>query len=251
MKIFFTDDCFLAHSIEWLRDFTEQWRAKVNREFNFFTKPEHVTREKLEILKTIDLSYCSVGLQSGSKRTNAFYNRKFSPDRFLYACNLIRSMDIGLVVNVLFDNPWEDDGDLLQTLDVLTKIEKPFYIMHYSLKVYPGSKMSDYCRENGIEIPDFNLKFENYLAIRTTDSNRVIIMSQILRRRLGFSLFRNRQKVVEKILLRFMYLLACMIMPFHALRVAGSRSLVKNIRLAFDRRREAIRWVKALFSISR
>ena len=246
IKVFVIDDCFLAHDTGWLKDFAAKWREKVNKELNFFTIPEYVTREKLEILKSINMRYCSVGLQSGSRKINGLYNRKFSPETFLRACGSIRSLDMGLVVNLIFDNPWEKDEDVYETLKILTRIEKPFYIMQYSLKIYPGTKLFEHCRDNNITIPDFNKWFVNYNTIRAEDINRVLVLSQMLPPGIIFYLFRNYRERAVKILLRAFYLLACIIMPFHALRVSGSKNMKHNVAIALSHSRLALNWVKGL-----
>jgi len=249
IKVFIIDDCFLAHDIKWLEEFTAQWKEKVNKELNFFTIPEYVKKEKLEILKKIDFSYCSIGLQSGCKKTNQLYNRKFSKELFLDACNLIKSMDIGLVVNVILDNPWENDSDILDTLDVLTRMKKPYYIMQYSLKIYPGTKLYSDCVYEKKKIPDFNLWYKNYNVIQAIDSNRIMILAQFLPRNLIMNLFKNREKVYAKISIRCLYIIACMFIPFHALRVSGSKKLSQNISIIFSHRHYAITWIKGLLGI--
>ncbi len=246
IKIFIIDDCFLAHNGSWLLEFTELWREKVNKELNFYTIPEYVKREKLEILKTIDLCYCSVGLQSGSTKTNAFYNRKFSRKRFLEACDTIRLMGLGLVVNVIFDNPWEEDEDIFETIDVLTDIKKPYYIIQYSLKIYPGSKMHKKFQDVGYTIPDFNLWYSNFSVIQPTDANKAIILAQFLPKKMLIYLFKNRYSNWVKVLLRIIYFSACLIMPLHTLRICGSKSLKRNFLIAFSFKKHAIRYVKGL-----
>ena len=249
IKVFIIDDCFLAHDIEWLADFTKKWKEKINKELNFFTIPEYVTEEKLDILRTIEFSYCSIGLQSGSEKTNKIYNRKFSKELFLKACNMIRSMNIGIVVNVIFDNPWENDADIYKTLDILTQIKKPFYIMQYSLKIYPGTKLYKDCIDNRMVIPDYNLWFDNYNVIRKTDINRIVILSQFLPRSFIMSLYKRKGQRFMKIFIRIIYMTVCMIMPFHALRVSGSKKLSRNLAIVFSHRDYALTWIKGLLGM--
>lgn len=249
IKVFIIDDCFLTHSAEWLTDFVRRWNADIRKEFNFFTIPDYVTDEKLDILKGLDLCYCSIGLQSGSKKINGIYKRKFSREEFMRACGAIHSRKLGLVISVILDNPWEDDKDVMETLDVLTEIRKPFYIMQYSLKIYPGTRLFDHCRENSVKTPDNNMDYQNFFAIRSTDTNKIVILSQFLPKGLISHLFRNKGRLPIKFAVRGLYILACCIMPFHALRVAGSKHFINNLRLASSYRNVALLWVKGLLGL--
>ena len=126
IRMSINDDCFLIRSSQWLKDFVQQYNATIGKELNCLAIPESVTIEKLRILHDIDVRYISIGLQSGSKKTNVLYNRSFSKEHFLSACDLIHAQKIGLIVHVLFDNAWEDAADISNTLDVLTHIKSLF-----------------------------------------------------------------------------------------------------------------------------
>ena len=250
-KVFIIDDCFFVHDVKWLNNFVGQWRQKINKELTCFAIPHFVTEEKIKVLKSLDLCHISVGLQSGSEKTNASYNRKFSSDKFLQTCELINSFHVGLVVNVIFDNPWEDNEDLYKTLDVLTRIKKPFYIIHYSLKLYPGTKLYEKLSEDVQNIPDFNLWYTDYFTIGSSDTNRILILSQFLTRTFSLWLFDNKQRVLCKYLIRVLHVLAGLVMPFHALRIAGSRSFLKNVKIAISHRKQAIRLVKGILGLKK
>lgn len=248
LRISLTDDCFLANTPEWLEEFAARYSRDVGRGLNFASVPEYVTRDKLEALRGVDVRYIALGLQSGSGRVNRFYRRRFRPEVFLAACRLISSMGIGIVVHVIFDNPWENEEDARRTLDILTRIGKPFYIMQYSLKVYPGTPLDEYCREKSIAVPAWNRCFDDYFAIRTTDLNRLIILAQFLPRRLIFHLYEKRNAPFSRLAIRLLYVAGSAWMPFHALRIGGSRRLRDNFAIALSNASVARRWVKNLYS---
>ena len=244
IRMSINDDCFLGRSSQWLKDFVQKYNAAIGKELNYLTCPEHVTLEKLRILNDIDVRYISIGLQSGSKKTNALYNRPFSSERFLSACNLIHAQKIGLVVHMIFDNPWEDADDIFDTLDVLTQIKKPFYILQFSLKIYPGTKLYEHCIAKSLNMLSYNTKYEHYYSVQRTDINRIITLAQFLPRCIIFSFFKNREKATFKILVRLAYFFAAIYMPFHVLRICGSRRLRDNIAIALSHGTIAERWVK-------
>lgn len=250
IKIFIIDDCFLAHDAAWLREFAAQWRRQIRRELNFFTIPGYVTPEKLALLGDLDCRYCSLGLQSGSPRTNRRYRRAFSRRRFVQAGRDLRAAGIGAVVNVIFDNPWEQDADLLATINTLTRLPKPFYVIQYALKLYPGTELLAEAQRGPRPVPAANLDYENYRIIRGTDLNRLIILAQLLPRAAVAALLLARRHAPGRILLRILHLLACLYLPFHALRVAGSRRWRDNLRLMASHYPLAILWLRGLFGRS-
>jgi anaerobic magnesium-protoporphyrin IX monomethyl ester cyclase len=245
-RIFISDDCFLHHDIDWLSDFVKEWRQKVNIPVCLFSIPAYITREKLEVLKKIDVCYFSIGLQSGSKRINALYNRRFSKEAFLQACSLLRSFNINLSIDLLLDNPWEEETDYLETLDILTHIKKPFLIHQFSLKIYPGTKLYEDCRERNMEIQDFNKSFKAYTRIQRTDINRIVILTQILPRKVIMFLFKNRNLNGVKMITGLLYLFGCIFIIPLGIFVIGPKKIGQKILLAASFRKVGWAWIRTL-----
>lgn len=249
-RIFILDDCFLHHDIDWLNDFVNEWHQKVKTPVCFFSIPAYINREKLEVLRKIDICYFTIGLQSGSKRINALYNRRFSKEVFLQACSLLRSFNINLAIDVILDNPWEGDADYLETLDILTQVKKPFLIKQFSLKIYPGTKLYKDCCEKNLEIQDFNKSFEVYARVQRTDINRIVVLTQILPRKVILLLFKNRNVNGVKMIIRLLYMFSCVfILPFLGIFVIGPKRARQKIIMAVSYRKKGWAWIRDLLGV--
>jgi radical SAM superfamily enzyme YgiQ (UPF0313 family) len=250
MRVLIVDDCFLAHDMEWLQEFVKQWKLKVDKDLCFFSIPQYITREKLDLLKSLNICYIDLGLQTGSHRINKIYRRAFSKEKFLEACRLIRSSGINLAVDVLFDNPWEDESDNHETLDILTQIKKPFIIMQYSLKLYPGTELYEDCHEKADKIRDFNRSFAYYNCLQDTEINRILMLAQVLPRHAILSLFKNRHKAGVKIFIKVMYQLCCIFfLPILGVFVVGPRGIRQKVALAASFRSVGLSWLIDLLGI--
>ncbi len=136
------DDCFLSHNSEWIQEFAKQYKSKVNIPFKILTTPNHITIEKLTLLKDAGLMLIMMGLQSGSERVNReVYKRSISNETFLKATILIRNLKIAAIYDIILDNPYETEEDLLKTLDIILKIPKPFQLQLFSLCFYQGTEL--------------------------------------------------------------------------------------------------------------
>ncbi|MEW5818240.1 MAG: radical SAM protein, partial [Spirochaetota bacterium] len=91
----FQDDCFLACTGEYLREFCEAYQEKVKKPFIVRSIPTYITWDKMESLKRAGLAWISVGLQSGSDRVcREIYQRRSLKADFLKAAGLIRDFQI-------------------------------------------------------------------------------------------------------------------------------------------------------------
>jgi len=252
VRVFIIDDCFLVHDLGWLRDFVRLWNQKVRKDLGFFSIPQYITQDKLDILKDINICCIDLGLQSGSTRINKIYGRAFSKERFLKACRLIQSSGISLSVDIIFDSPWEEEADYFDTLDILTSISKPFLIQQYSLKIYPGTKLYERCHKEAGMARDFNMSYQNYNCLQGTEINYILILTQILPRNFTLYLFKNRHNLLVKIITKIMYTFGCvLLLPFLGVFVVGPKGLKQKIALAVSFRRVGVSWLKDLLGIRR
>ena len=153
------DDCFLANDNDWIRQFSDQYRSRVRLPFFMRTTPKHITREKITVLKKAGLSWVFMGLQSGSERINKeIYKRNVSNEEFSEATSVIKEADICCLYDIVLDNPYETEEDLLQTLELTLSIPKPFQFQLFSLCLYQGTELNRRAIEDGIDFEDPRIK---------------------------------------------------------------------------------------------
>jgi radical SAM superfamily enzyme YgiQ (UPF0313 family) len=91
------DDCFTAHSTEWLRTFV-RYLKPIGIPLVFRAIPQFVTAEKLAILREAPVGMVILGMQSGSQRTlTEVYLRKHSTESLMKCARLIDENNIPAV----------------------------------------------------------------------------------------------------------------------------------------------------------
>jgi len=177
------DDSFTTNSNEWLREFSQQYKEKINLPFFCLISPLTVNKEKLSYLIDCGLHTVQIGLQSGSDRINKdIYLRHATSKIFLETVNLLETHKdkIELIIDVITDNPYETDKDLIETVSVLNKIKRPFRLALFSLAFYPGTALYNKVTEDKIPINEKEYLFKEFHLFRKTYLNKLIFLVPFL-----------------------------------------------------------------------
>jgi len=173
------DDCFLAQTADWHRAFASDYRRYIARPFIVRSTPLHLTEEKIAILRDAGLAWVTMGLQSGSERTNQdVFLRRVSNEMFLEATRLVKKYDISGYYDVILDNPFETDADLIETINVLKQVPKPFQLQLFSLTFYKGTDIFEMFKQRFG--PEAEPEVRNYFGYKTTFLNKVVRISPLL-----------------------------------------------------------------------
>jgi len=150
----FEDDDFLSMSEELVEEFCERYRLEIDIPFTVTgIIPIYVTRKKLACLVASGLKLVRMGIQTGSERTKVEYHRRISNEAIIKSARIInefRKKMIFPTYDIILDNPWESDEDLLQTIELLSQLPRPFGINPFSLTLYPGTKLYERAKGEGI-----------------------------------------------------------------------------------------------------
>ena len=169
------DDCFLTYAKEWINDFSEQYRNKIKLPLIIRTTPKHITKEKLAALKETGLAVVMMGLQSGSDRVNKeIYKRNVTSRDFLVATNLVKDTGLYGYYDIILDNPYETEEDMLKTLDVILQIRKPFQFQLFSLRLYQGTELHEKAKKDAVSFVDPRL--DNYTVHSSSSLNKLTRM---------------------------------------------------------------------------
>jgi len=187
------DDNFFCCDMEWLKDFASQFKKeKIGKRFICSAIPKYVNEEKLSILKEIGLSWITVGLQTGSQRVNKeVYGRFVSNEAFLAAARLIRKYNIACFYDIIVDNPYETESEVLDTINVLLKIPKPFMLQMFSLCFYYGTQLYEKALKDKMLFEDSRKK--NMKKYSNTYLNKIIRLTPLLPSRFIKYLVNNRK----------------------------------------------------------
>jgi anaerobic magnesium-protoporphyrin IX monomethyl ester cyclase len=176
----FQDDCFLARSDEQTEQFCHLYKSQVNHPFIVRSIPKFITEDKIAALKSAGLAWISLGLQSGSDRVcREVYKRRSDKQDFLRAARAIKQQDLAAFYDVILDNPFEGDDDIMETALTLIETPKPFYVQFFSLSFFPGTEL----RERAIDeklIQGDEYQTKDYLLYRKTPLNNLVRLAAFL-----------------------------------------------------------------------
>lgn len=204
------DDTFLMGKQEWMDEFTQKYKERINLPFYCLISPNYITREKIEQLVDAGLVLAHLGLQTGSERVNKeIYNRDVPNSRFLEATHLLSEMYPRLkhiTIDVICDNPYETDEDVIETIKILSQIPKPFGVAMYSLTLYPHTGIYNRALKDGIISPeDESWTTDAFHTIDPTYLNKLMRLTPIFPKERIEWFIQKRSSTVRKLLLELIY----------------------------------------------
>lgn len=162
----FHDDSFLAIQYEELEKFAELWRKEVNLPFAVYgIIPNYVRKDKLEILTWAGMNRARMGIQSGSQRILDFYQRPTPVERVEAAAKVLAEFapkyQMAPGYDIITDNPIETKQDVVDTLELVYRMARPYALNLFSLKVIPNTVLEKTMREEGVDLEEISSSYRN------------------------------------------------------------------------------------------
>jgi anaerobic magnesium-protoporphyrin IX monomethyl ester cyclase len=174
-SVLFHDDSFMAISLPELTEFARLWREEVKMPFTVYgVIPSYVRKDKMEVLTWAGMNRVRMGIQSGSDRILKFYRRPTPVPRIEQAAQTLSEFSkyhINPSYDIIVDNPVETRQDVIETLELIYRLARPFTCNIFSLRVIPNTVLEQQMKENGIDLDMIN---ENYTSLRPTWANVVL-----------------------------------------------------------------------------
>ena len=163
-QVSFHDDSFMAIPYRELEEFAVTWHDEVGIPFAVYgVIPNYVKKEKFEILTWAGMNRIRMGIQSGSQDILDFYKRPTPPARILEAGEVIGQFagkyHVPPAFDIIVDNPIETRQDVIDTLELLYKMPRPYTLLIYSLKVIPNTELERAMSERGVELDGISSSF--------------------------------------------------------------------------------------------
>jgi len=175
------DDNFLELNDDYIEEFSRKYKKYINLSFALNgVHPSTVSRKKLEYLTNAGLSGIRMGIQSASERTKKLYKRYYSNSQAKEACKIINEFKDKIKIvhyDVILENPWETEQDLIKTLIFLNKLPLPHILVLFSLTFFPGTELYDLAKKEGIIKEEVEEIYEKcYWEISPTYVNKLFFL---------------------------------------------------------------------------
>jgi radical SAM superfamily enzyme YgiQ (UPF0313 family) len=181
-QVSFNDDSFMAITYRELEKFAELWRSELDGlPFAVYgVIPNYVKKEKFDILTWAGMNRIRMGIQSGSQNILDFYKRPTPPARILEAGDVTSSYapkyHIPPAYDIIVDNPIETRQDVIDTLELLYKMPRPYILFIYALKVIPNTELAKQIEERGVELEDIS---DSYTVVPPRAGNLMLMLIRL------------------------------------------------------------------------
>ena len=153
-EIVFEDEIF-GMDAKWLAEFVPLYRAEVDLPFIAYIYPTRNVETLLPLLKQAGLKFCCLALESGSARINReVFNRVFDRELFLKTVRLCGKIRLHFYTDIITYNPYEQESDLEDTLDVLLDMGGRFELCINKLFALPGTRLAERMARDGVTLGD-------------------------------------------------------------------------------------------------
>jgi anaerobic magnesium-protoporphyrin IX monomethyl ester cyclase len=176
--VLFNDDSFMGMPNREILEFATLWRERLQGvQFVVYgVIPTLVHREKFEMLTWAGMQRVRMGIQSGSERMLDFYKRPIPIPKVEHAAQVIsefRKYQIPPSFDFIVDNPVETRQDVIDTLELVYRLARPFTMNVLSLRIIPNTMLEKQMLAAGFDV---DLIDANYLRLRPTWSNMMMFL---------------------------------------------------------------------------
>lgn len=176
--VLFNDDSFMGMPNREILEFATLWREKLpGVQFVVYgVIPTLVHREKFEMLTWAGMQRVRMGIQSGSEKMLDFYKRPIPIPKVEQAAQVIsefKKYQIPPSFDFIVDNPVETRQDVIDTLELVYRLARPFTMNVLSLRIIPNTVLEKQMLAAGFDV---DLIDANYLRLRPTWSNMMMFL---------------------------------------------------------------------------
>ena len=176
----FEDDAQISMPDKYLDQFCNEYKNEVALPFiSQGIIPSVAARNKEKLIKLMDsgMVRAKVGIQTGSGRMLAIYKRFQKAEDILETAAVMfkyKKHKVVPIFDVITDGYQEEPEDIFKTIKLLNQLPRPFELVLYGLRYFPGSEIS---KRSGIDhtVGDW------YLSFKGTIGNLLIQTATLIR----------------------------------------------------------------------
>jgi radical SAM superfamily enzyme YgiQ (UPF0313 family) len=221
--ILFDDDAFFIMSLDEIKEFSKKYKERIGLPLWITgATPTTLTKEKLSSLVDAGLVELRMGIQSASENGKKLYGRPHSNHKVANAVKMVNEHrdKVKASYDIILDNPWETDEDLIETVMFLSKLPTPFELNLFSLVFYPATDIYRRAKKEGIIKDDLKDVYRKY-HFETTNTylNKLFhLLNEYARVGIGISpiiMFILSHKMTKKLHLHwFLHRIIKLLFPF-------------------------------------
>jgi anaerobic magnesium-protoporphyrin IX monomethyl ester cyclase len=150
--IWFTDDSFFIRDLDEVKEFKQKY-SEINIPFECYVSPLTLNKEKLRLFVEAGLTNVVIGVQTGSERINFDLYKRYMPNKkIIEASKLLHkySKKINISYHFIITNPYEKDEDILDSINLIISLPKPFMMAIFNLAFFRGTELYDRAKRDGI-----------------------------------------------------------------------------------------------------
>lgn len=200
--ITFYDDDFLANRnrLEKIVSLMEQKNLLRKSEFNLMSRVDMITQDTVQLIKRMNVTVVSLGLESGSQETLDYLKcGTVTVKQNKHAIDLLNCAGIIPYGFFIIGSPFETEEDILKTYEFAKRSHLVGFSV-YILVPYPGTEVWEYAKSRGL-VSD-NMDFSRLaLNINKSKKDIIVVSSKVDKKRLyklywKFQRLRIRKRIV-------------------------------------------------------
>lgn len=176
------DDSFLVATGPEIVKFAKAYQKEINLPFICLSSPVNITEEKIKALVNSDMIGIQMGIQSGSDPLNKnVFNRPIKGEQILAGASIINKYRDKLMpprYDIITDNPFETDKDLIQTIRILSRIPGKYILNLYSLVFYPGTALNRKATKEGLITNKEDVYRKDWLGVKMSYLKFLIFLNR-------------------------------------------------------------------------
>jgi len=146
------DDTFSLRPLKQIKEFAGKYKEKVGLRFKCLADPHTVSDEKIKLLVDAGCTDIIVGIQGEERVNKEIYHRYQTNQEVLNATKiLIKYKDkLTVMYDVITCNPYEKPEDIINMINLLQKLPKPYFLSVNNLVFFHGSKLHERAVSEGV-----------------------------------------------------------------------------------------------------